>query len=359
MSIVCAKRIGNNYQKHKTIGGAIIKLIASNSTTAEPKKGTLNKPTKNYHVDAFDAFTNVLIQEKTNKWKTSTLFNKCKTEIKADILSESSNQTNNLVIYLKKCLENNVKVEERTLRKYLIIFSKYGCINGLITIEKLYNMYNYSIEESNLRIHYAEAYWVNGDILKMLEVFEWFYPTHSFKITCILDPIVYCIVKSKGGASVVLISKFVFSIAHKYGDFYPMCVLWKNFFMSELFDDNLEAEKLLKKNSKLIDSIQYVVPIITRDLLRIDKIDHIYQLMTLMLKHNQTKSYQWILRNLFDYYYVKHNVKQCTEIMKHSLEINVPLTDLQHSQLINMLLHNKKFQHINKDVTATIFKLMF
>lgn len=45
--------------------------------------------------------------------------------------------------------------------------------------------------------------------------------------------------------------------------------------------------------------------------------------------------------------------------MRHSIEMNIPLTNLQQSQLINMLLNKKKVQYINKDVTAAIFKLMF
>lgn len=53
------------------------------------------------------------------------------------------------------------------------------------------------------------------------------------------------------------------------------------------------------------------------------------------------------------------NVRQCKEIMKHSIELNVPLTQAHQSQLINMMLKNKCSQQINKEVTATIFKLMF
>lgn len=53
------------------------------------------------------------------------------------------------------------------------------------------------------------------------------------------------------------------------------------------------------------------------------------------------------------------NVRQCKEIMKHSMTLNVPITQKQQSQLINMVLKNKKPQQINKEVTETIFKLMF
>lgn len=53
------------------------------------------------------------------------------------------------------------------------------------------------------------------------------------------------------------------------------------------------------------------------------------------------------------------NVCQCKEIMKNSIELNVPLTQAQQLQLINMVLNNKQPRQINKEVTATIFKLMF
>lgn len=53
------------------------------------------------------------------------------------------------------------------------------------------------------------------------------------------------------------------------------------------------------------------------------------------------------------------NVRQCKEIMKHSIELNVPLPQAQQSRLIHMVLNNKHQQKINKEVTAIIFKLMF
>lgn len=52
-------------------------------------------------------------------------------------------------------------------------------------------------------------------------------------------------------------------------------------------------------------------------------------------------------------------VCQCKEIMKHSIDLNVPLTQAQQSQLINMVFNNKHPQQINNEVTKTIFKLMF
>jgi len=53
------------------------------------------------------------------------------------------------------------------------------------------------------------------------------------------------------------------------------------------------------------------------------------------------------------------NIRQCKEIMKHSIELNVPLPQAQQSRLIHMVLNNKHQQKINKEVTEIIFKLMF
>lgn len=64
---------------------------------------------------------------------------------------------------------------------------------------------------------------------------------------------------------------------------------------------------------------------------------------------------------MFIYFFLDtlRDVRQCKEIMNHSIEMNVPLTQAQQSQLINMVLKNSHPRPINKEVTATIFKLMF
>lgn len=53
------------------------------------------------------------------------------------------------------------------------------------------------------------------------------------------------------------------------------------------------------------------------------------------------------------------NVRQCKEIMKNSIKLNIPLSQVQQFKLVNMVLGNKQSQQIKKEVTATIFKLMF
>lgn len=63
--------------------------------------------------------------------------------------------------------------------------------------------------------------------------------------------------------------------------------------------------------------------------------------------------------NIFIFLDTLGNICQCKEIMKHSVELNVSLTPAQQSQFISLMLNNKHSQLINKEVTATIFKLMF
>ncbi|XP_050423685.1 uncharacterized protein LOC126835258 [Adelges cooleyi] len=347
--------------KYESTAGLFTKLIFHKTTLVVPaKEELLNNSIKNYHYDAFDAFTNALVQEKTNKWRYNTFAEHNKiAKIKSNTISKTYHDIDYLITYLQQSLKRSHRINKLLLGKFMITVSKHGRIDGLNIIDQLCDLYEYRVTESKLKMYYAEAYWVNGNLKKMFEILEWFYPIHSTKVLHIIDPIICNIVKSQGEASVVMALNFVNTIMNKYSDFYPISVLWKYLFTSELYNDNIEAERLVQTNSQLIDQIQYMVPTITRDLIKINKIEHIYKLMTLMLKYNRMESYKWILRHLFNYYYIMQNVRQCKEIMKHSIELNIPLTNIQQSQLINMVFKNKQPKQINKDVTTTIFKLMF
>jgi len=184
----------------------------------------------------------------------------------------------------------------------MLTMARHGRINGLILIEKLNTKYDYCIKKSELQMHLAEAYWTNGNLDNMFRIFEIVYSSESMKVNYILDPIIYTIVKSRSGASVIMVSKFVKSVVRKYGDHHPMCILWKHLFLSELYDDNLDAEKLMQQNSNLIENIQYFVPNITRNILCKHRIDCVQRLMIMLLKYNRMEHYQWILRSLFEYY---------------------------------------------------------
>ncbi|CAI6348211.1 unnamed protein product [Macrosiphum euphorbiae] len=251
-----------------------------------------------------------------------------------------------------------LKVSESAFRNYQI-HGKHRQINGLVLIERLNEKYGNCINKSELQMNFAEAYWANGNLHSMFKIFETFYPVETTKVNYVLDPIVHTIVKSHGVASVVMVSNFVNSIVVRYGDYHPMCILWKYLFLSELFNDNLEAEKLLSQNTNLIENIQYLTPSLTRKMLKTHKVECVQRIMIILLKHKRMEPYQWILRSLFEYYYTLGNVRQCKEIMKHSIELNVPLPQAQQSRLIHMVLNNKHQQKINKEVTAIIFKLMF
>lgn len=253
--------------------------------------------------DAIDAYTNTVVLENITKWKTNSLQNSKKMPIiKSSSIFKACDDPDHLITYLQQCLDGNCKVSKSVLVQFMLTMAKHGRVNGLALIEKLNVKYKYCIEKSELQINFAEAYWTNGNLNCMFKIFETFYPTESMKANYLLQPIIYTIVKSRGIASVVMVSKFANSIIMKHADYHPMCILWKNLFLSELYNDNLEADKLLQKHRNLIEHIQYLVPVITNNMLKKHKIDCVQRLMMILLKYNQMTLYKWILRSLFEYY---------------------------------------------------------
>lgn len=281
----------------------LFKHKCTSSAERNNKRELLNKSICHYHHDALDMFTNAVISENVNKWKKfNCLASNKLSKTKANSILELCDDPDHLIGYLQQCLDGYCKVSESILAQFMLTMAKHGRINGLVLIEKLNAKYDYYIVKSELQMHLAEAYWSNGNLDCMFRIFETVYPTESTKVNYVLEPIIHTIVTSRGSASVVMVSKFVKSIIVKYGDHYPMCVLWKHLFLSELFDDNLDAEKLLRQNSNLIKNIQYLVPSITRNMLQKHRIDCVQRLMMLLLKHNKIDHYQWILSSLFEYY---------------------------------------------------------
>lgn len=262
----------------------------------------------NYHHDALDVYTNTLILENSSKWKT-----KWKTDNNFSTTKKLSKCESNSILklwddpihllkHLQQCLDGYCEVSESALTQFMLTMSKHGQINGLELIEKLNEKYDYSIKKSELQMHLAEAYWINGDLDNMFKHLETLYQIESTKVNYVLEPIIHTIVKSRGGASIVMVLKFVNSIVIKYNDHHPMSILWKYLFLSELYNDNLEADNLMQQNSKLIMYIKYLVPTITKYMLKKHNINCVQRMMAILLTHNQMETYQWIIRILFEYY---------------------------------------------------------
>lgn len=278
-------------------------LTLYKSTLAKQEsEHVLKNQTSNFSYDALDVFTNSIILENMSKWKTDNFSMSEVSKSKTSSISKHCDDPEYLVTYLQQCLDGYCSVSESVLTHFMLTMVKHGQINGLVLVEKLIAKYNYSIKKSELQMNFAEAYWTNGNLDCMFQIFETFYPTESMKVNYVLEPIIHTIVKTRGIASVVMVLNFVNIIVTKYRDHQPMSILWKCLFLSELYDDNLEAEKLMQQNSNLIVYIQYLIPTMTNSLLKKHKIDYVRRLMTVLLKYKQIKSYQWVLRSLFGYY---------------------------------------------------------
>lgn len=302
---LCNRRFVGIYFQYITLKSPCSCLVSrKNTNTVQDNEHILKKPiSNNYHHDALDMYTSSLVLERTIKWKTdssSTVDNISRN--KTSSIFQSCDDPDHLITYLQQCLDGYCKVTETVLSKFMLTMARHGRVNGLVLIKHINEKYGYSIKKSELQINLAEAHWTNGNLYEMFAIFETFYPEESMKANYILEPIIFTIVSSRGIASVVIVSKFVQSIVRKHGDYCPMSILWKYLFLSELYNDNLEAEKLIRKNSHLMKNIQYLIPSITKVMLEKHKIDCVQRLITMLLKYNQMKSYQWVLRTLFEYY---------------------------------------------------------
>lgn len=302
---LCTKSLFLICFKCEILTNPCVNLVLQKSLLSmQVSEDKLQKPKVKYHNNALDVYTDSLILETVSKWKTKEiLLTKSKpSNVKPNSIFKSCDDPDHLISYLKQCLSGYCTVNENVLGHFMLTMARHGRINGLMIIEELNNKYSYCIQKAELQMKFAEAYWVNGDLDNMFKTFESFYLIESTKINYVLEPIFYIIVNSRGAASVVMSLKFVKFIANEHEDYRPMSILWKNLFLSDMFSDNLEAEKLMELNSKLFVQVQYIVPVLTRNMLKKHKIDCVQRLMVLLLKLKQMKQYHWMLKSLFDYY---------------------------------------------------------
>jgi len=281
-----------------------LNLILHKSTCVVQDKPKLTNIINKHPYDAMDVYTNNIISENIKKWKTNNLstLNKKLSKIKSNSVFKFCDDPDHLIKYLQNCLDGNCNVSQSVLTQFMFTMTKHGRINGLILIEKINAKYDFCINKSDLKMNFAKAHWINGNLNCMFTIFEKFYPLQAMQVNYILESIIYTIVKSRGVASIVVVTQFANSIAVKHGDHYPMSILWKYLFLSELYNDNLEAEKLLRQNNNLIEYIQHLVPIITKNVLKNHNTSYVQKLMVILLRHNRMEIYQWTLRSLFEYY---------------------------------------------------------
>lgn len=258
--------------------------------------------------DPLDAYIDAVVSVNAVKWKTGGLSSAPKKPPgrvqPTESVFESCDDPDRLIAYLRRCLDGHCTAGGTVLARFMRTMARRGRVDGLALIEELDARYggHRRIDGSAMRMSLAEAYWTNGDLSRVFETLETFYPADSVKVHHVLEPIIGTVVRSRGVASVVMASKFASSVAAAHDDHHPMCVLWKHLFLSELYDDNAEAEKLMRGNGRLIEHVQYFVPAITNDALKKHRTDCVQRLMTVLLKHDRMKSYQWILRTLFEYH---------------------------------------------------------
>lgn len=261
--------------------------------------------------DPLDAYTDAVVSANAVKWKTSGLSSSAperppRRVQPTESVFESCDDPDRLIAYLRRCLDGHCVARGSVLARFMRTMARRGRVDGLALIEALDARHgggHRRIEESAMRMSFAEAYWTNGDLSRMFETLETFYPAESAKVNrALLEPIIGTVVRSRGVAAVVMASRFAGAVAAAHGDRHPMCVLWKHLFVSELYDDNAEAERLMRRDGRLIEHVQYFVPAITNDALKKHRTDRVQRLMTVLLKHDRMKSYQWILRTLFDYH---------------------------------------------------------
>ncbi|XP_058829425.1 uncharacterized protein LOC131688862 [Topomyia yanbarensis] len=121
-------------------------------------------------------------------------------------------------------------------------------------------------------------------------------------------------------------------------DEFLLCYSWEKSFRSQWYSDQEVAKQLFDKHSQLREAISRRLVKICFEYLQEFKIEQVYQLMELFLKHEMLPQCRQVLIRLFEYQYWRRDLRACSEIMQNSIELDIPLPDQCNRKLLNLLL---------------------
>ncbi|KAL5278963.1 hypothetical protein ACFFRR_003533 [Megaselia abdita] len=144
---------------------------------------------------------------------------------------------------------------------------------------------------------------------------------------------------SKSEAVLVTLMKNAVKIYDQHKDIFGLACIWRNCFVSDWFSDQKSAEGLFNKYTELQQFIAKKAPIICSSFLRQHKTDAVHRLIELFLKIEDSNSCAICLGQLFDYQYLRHDLRACAEIVRSCKELDITLTADQNEKFLALFLN--------------------
>nr|XP_022907348.1 uncharacterized protein LOC111418877 [Onthophagus taurus] len=316
-------------------------------------------------VDALDAFTSHLVNEKANKWENMKIktksfvpvsnlkINRVHQNIQRNVTIESlsgalqegieENNVESIMEILEECKRRKV-ISLNVSMNVLSYFAQIGHIEGIKLIQEMYVDVNPRVLSiyGDFQQYLAEATWIKGNIPKALLIFLEVYKNNRClrqNIRIVLRYLYYNASQKNSEASMVAISKFSEQLANDFQDYTPLMNLWKICLLSEWYSDQVLAEELLERNEMLIKIVLSQTSQIVGLALKYHKIESVYKLLEMLLKYKCKTESSIVLISLFDYKLRQRDLFSCTQILKWATKYDILIPSLQQEKALQLLLN--------------------
>lgn len=252
------------------------------------------------------------------------------------LLQASEEEDDKVIFYL---LESSTRISRYALERILIHKIKEWKIVEAVHQHVLRN----NLDVRWVKPYLSAAYWYKGDSNNAVDglkraYFEANNPKERSIVTYLLHDIILYTVGKKSEATSVILAKLTEYLVCIFDDYGPLLSLWQRSFTSEWWSDQLVATDLFVKHVTLRILLSNRVGSLCHAYLSTDNVDACQRLLQLFLQFDQLTTSRTILVILFDYNYLRRDLRACSEIIQFALKMNIQLKDDHSKKLLNLLL---------------------
>ncbi|KAM8713063.1 hypothetical protein ACLKA7_013388 [Drosophila subpalustris] len=152
----------------------------------------------------------------------------------------------------------------------------------------------------------------------------------------------------KSEAVLISLTEVARAIHREHKDIFVLALVWKQCFASTWFSDQKSAEELFEHYKELQQLVERRASPLCSSFLSRHNVDAVHRLIEVFLQHNQRIACSSCLSLLFNYQYMRKDLRACAEIVKSCSELEMPLSELQNEQFLSLFLdRNDPFETIN------------
>ncbi|XP_052838720.1 uncharacterized protein LOC128254002 [Drosophila gunungcola] len=142
----------------------------------------------------------------------------------------------------------------------------------------------------------------------------------------------------KSEAVLVSLLEVARAIHREHKDIFVVACVWKQCFASDWFCDQKSAGELFEHYKELQELVERRASPLCSSFLGRNNVDAVHRLIEVFLQHQQRSACSSCLSLLFNYQYLRKDLRACAEIVKSCSELEMPLNELQNEQFLSLFL---------------------